>query len=273
MQFLPDSYRIELMPHDLYEPYHTLTTHHYQNTSDRTSDMHYHTCAEFGICRAGHGVFFIGAKMIPFHEGCISYMPAGVPHIASSPQNQPSEWNFLFADPELWGNMIIPNKGFVVQDPDMMMLLEMTLDSLRHSTDNGRYYKALIHAFFAREACLRASNVEDFNVKKHLQVMPAIQHIANYYSQPIQVSDLAKICQMSPSLFHRVFLAGVGMSPIAYLNAVRISAAEAWLLTKEDSITDIALGVGFSCASSLYRQFVKKHGMSPNDFRKQTESN
>ena len=52
-----------------------------------------------------------------------------------------------------------------------------------------------------------------------------------------------------------------------YIHTLRISMAETLLHSPDLSITDIAYRVGYSSQSSLYRQFVKKHHISPFEYQ------
>ena len=44
-------------------------------------DLHYHNCAELGLCLKGSGIFFIDNQIYPFQRNTISYIEKGHPHI------------------------------------------------------------------------------------------------------------------------------------------------------------------------------------------------
>ena len=54
-----------------------------------------------------------------------------------------------------------------------------------------------------------------------------------------------------------------------YLNRLRILRAQEYLANTPDSITLIAMQVGYSDAAYFSRVFRKQVGQSPSDFRKQ----
>jgi AraC-like DNA-binding protein len=58
------------------------------------------------------------------------------------------------------------------------------------------------------------------------------------------------------------------MTPIAYLNRYRITQAKRLLRETDQSITEIALTVGFSDSSYFSRVFRRETGLSPDAFRR-----
>ena len=58
------------------------------------------------------------------------------------------------------------------------------------------------------------------------------------------------------------------MTPVEYLINYRIEVASNMLLETTDSVTDIAMAVGFSESSYFARMFKSKMGMSPLKYRK-----
>lgn len=268
MQILPDVSEIPLEDDylNLRDPLRTRLDA-YQNGFKQIGDIHRHSVAEFGLCRSGNGVFFIGEQVVPFYRGFVTYMPSGVPHIAQSPKGLPSEWLFLFADAACFGQIAPPKEGVALWDEQAATLLSMIMREQENVSDDGVYYRALLDAFFARLSHVQPQNKPGGDLYRYRQIMPAINYISKEYASPIDAAQLAELCHMSPSLFFRSFHSGVGMSPIAYLHAVRLSAAEALLRSTDEGIADIACRVGYPTTSSFYRQFVRKHGISPREYR------
>ena len=99
-------------------------------------------------------------------------------------------------------------------------------------------------------------------------VLPAVNHIQKNYGSAITVSELAKICGISVSLFHRTFRSAAGMPPMEYVNYVRIQSAENLLAFTDMRIIDISEASGFESLSSFSRQFRKYNLISPGGFRK-----
>ena len=58
------------------------------------------------------------------------------------------------------------------------------------------------------------------------------------------------------------------MSPISYINKIRIEKAAALFKNSDRSITEIAMEVGFDDSNYFSRIFKKQMGMSPREYKK-----
>jgi transcriptional regulator GlxA family with amidase domain len=82
------------------------------------------------------------------------------------------------------------------------------------------------------------------------------------------VTDLARRAAMSPRHFTRVFTIEVGEAPGAYVERVRTEAARRQLEETDDTVTAIAARCGFGTAETMRRNFVRRIGVSPDQYRK-----
>lgn len=100
---------------------------------------------------------------------------------------------------------------------------------------------------------------------------PALQHalaaIHTRYKEPWSVGDLAKECGMSRSVFAQRFSRVIGETPIDYLNAWRVKKACELLTETQQSITQIALEVGYSSDHALRRNIKSIRGQTPKGIR------
>jgi transcriptional regulator GlxA family with amidase domain len=85
---------------------------------------------------------------------------------------------------------------------------------------------------------------------------------------PHSVSDLARRAAMSPRHFTRVFTDEVGEAPGTYVERVRTEAARRQLEETDDTVTAIAGRCGFGTAETMRRNFVRRMGISPDQYRK-----
>jgi len=82
------------------------------------------------------------------------------------------------------------------------------------------------------------------------------------------IPDLARRAAMSPRHFTRVFTDEVGEAPGAYVERIRTEAARRQLEETDDTLTVIAGRCGFGSAETLRRNFVRRLGISPDQYRK-----
>ncbi|BBX34708.1 AraC family transcriptional regulator [Mycolicibacterium mageritense] len=83
-----------------------------------------------------------------------------------------------------------------------------------------------------------------------------------------RISELAQRAAMSPRHFTRVFTDEVGEAPGAYVERIRTDAARRQLEETDDTITVIATRCGFGTAETMRRNFVRRLGISPDQYRK-----
>ena len=82
------------------------------------------------------------------------------------------------------------------------------------------------------------------------------------------IPELARRAAMSPRHFTRLFTDEVGEAPGAYVERIRTEAARRQLEETDDTVTVIAARCGFGSAETLRRNFVRRLGVSPDQYRK-----
>lgn len=95
----------------------------------------------------------------------------------------------------------------------------------------------------------------------------ALGHVHKQFGRHLVESEVARICEMSPSRFCREFKAAMGMTFVDYLSRHRISEAKRLLTNRNMSVTDVAAAVGFTDPSYFTRVFRKLEGASPSFYR------
>ena len=73
---------------------------------------------------------------------------------------------------------------------------------------------------------------------------------------------------MSPRHFTRVFTDEVGEAPGHYVERVRTEAARRQLEETDDTVVAIAGRCGFGTAETMRRNFIRRVGISPDQYRK-----
>ena len=94
------------------------------------------------------------------------------------------------------------------------------------------------------------------------------QFILDNLRQPFTVHDLSARACMSESNFFRVFKHETGLTPVEYINELRIKRAKELLEDPNCHITEVFLACGFKNRSYFNRMFKRKLGITPNEYRK-----
>ena len=82
------------------------------------------------------------------------------------------------------------------------------------------------------------------------------------------ITELARIAAMSPRHFTRLFTDEVGEAPGAYVERVRTEAARRQLEQTDDTVVAIATRCGFGTAETMRRNFIRRVGVSPDQYRR-----
>lgn len=92
----------------------------------------------------------------------------------------------------------------------------------------------------------------------------AIQWIRDHYEQPLRIADIAAIAAMSPSSFHRHFLALTSMTPLQYQQQLRLNEARMRLLSGDHEVAAVGHSVGYSSPSQFSREYRRMFGAAPS---------
>lgn len=82
------------------------------------------------------------------------------------------------------------------------------------------------------------------------------------------IADLATRVHVSTGHLRRLFLLGVGRSPMHYVRDARLRQAAHLLLSSHRRVKDIMREVGISDSSHFTRDFKAKFGASPTKYRR-----
>ena len=87
------------------------------------------------------------------------------------------------------------------------------------------------------------------------------------YAQEIKFQDIAQQHGMSMRNFSRRFKNATGVTPLAYLQNIRIRTAKDLLQTSNLSISEIIFKVGYHDQAHFTQLFKKQHGTTPSQYR------
>lgn len=97
------------------------------------------------------------------------------------------------------------------------------------------------------------------------------KHVQQHFKENISLAAIAKISNLTPQSFCRMFKKRTGKSFVEYLNEVRISAACKYLLDTDWSISEVAYNCGFKTVSNFNKLFKSISGSSPKVYRAQVK--
>lgn len=134
------------------------------------------------------------------------------------------------------------------------------------------------HLAIKGNACRLLSHILKLSYRSNTVYNPALNtyrkaliNVANYIehhlSEKLSIKALAKVANLSPTYFHRLFSEKFGQTPNEYIYEHRITAAKAALLSDRVTVADVAADCGFSSQSYFNHKFKEATGQTPLEYR------
>lgn len=125
---------------------------------------------------------------------------------------------------------------------------------------------SLLYAFLAQLKEEEALGYE--NTRQSLLIRPGVEAIHQRYAEGMTVAEAAALCGVSPEYFRALFKKQFGVSPLKYIDRLRLERASELLSAGLCSVADASFMSGFSDASAFSRAFRRFFGVSPAEARK-----
>ncbi len=258
--------------------------------------IHFHNLMEIGICHYGIGEMVMEQETLPYHEGMITVIPPNYPHNTISRENKESFWEYLFVDVEKILQSMYPDdilfqqkmlekinhKAYLGTEEEVPELASIVRSILEETCRKRDYLyresiRGLSLALLVQVARIHPDSTsfpEEIRQKKggFEQVRPALDYIRGHYAFPMKISEIASVCHISESHFRRLFEENIGMTPVEYLNRVRVHKACDLIKKTGNSMEEIAVKVGFTTTSTFNRNFKRIMGTSPCQWKKQPDN-
>lgn len=93
------------------------------------------------------------------------------------------------------------------------------------------------------------------------------EYISGKWNEEIRLDALCREFNFSKNHIINIFKKEWGMTPVSYLNYIRLSKAEHLMEVTSDTLENIALQCGFFNYSHFYRLFMRRNGLSPEKWR------
>jgi AraC family transcriptional regulator len=100
------------------------------------------------------------------------------------------------------------------------------------------------------------------------QVRWVVEHLHANLAEDVTLSRLAALVGLSTNHFCSAFKNSMGEPPHRYLTRLRIERAKELLASGGESMTQVALAVGFGSSAHFATAFRKQLGTSPTEYRR-----
>lgn len=261
----------------------------YDQHGQLIDSLHFHNCLEIGICLKGHGTLQHDAIRTVYHENTVSIVPKNMPHNTRNAEGEYSEWVWLFVDErpylqEIWRDnpkaaesaiRNINRGSFWIQDGRADTFLGIIRGIIHEQEQQGLYYREEIHAMLVQLLLLIGRKNQNDSENGRFEeksdghrFRKGLSYIDGHFKEQITIEQIASAAGFSESYFRSIFRANMNVSPLEYLNMIRIQNACTMLSRTDETVEHIALKCGFPTISTFNRNFQKYLHERPLQWRK-----
>ena len=100
------------------------------------------------------------------------------------------------------------------------------------------------------------------------RIAKAIDYIQQHFKAQPSLDDVARVVNLSPFHFQRLFTEWAGVSPKKFIQYLSLDYAKQLLKDEQQTLLDTAYATGLSGSGRLHDLFVSIEGMTPGEYKK-----
>ncbi|WP_440897561.1 AraC family transcriptional regulator [Amphibacillus sp. Q70] len=237
------------------------------------SSTHTHHFTELFYIVSGKGSFVLPSHEIPVqkndlvvinpnvehtersnHQDSLKYIALGIEGISFSLTEEDNPYGlFTYKDDE---------------DDILHQLNNLLTEVKDKKLDYERVCRNIIEILITKLIRMKEVTLEKSTGEKiNHSIALAQYYITQNFQDPITLDILAKVSNINKYYLAHLFKKEVGMTPIRYLNEVRVKEAKVLLETTDLTIGEIANIAGFSSQSFFTQAFKREADLTPSQFR------
>lgn len=257
---------------------------------------HYHSYIEILYGLSGNYEVLLNGKCHNFHGGDLVLINSKEVHQINSCSDEGGQYIVLRFEPEIVYNSMFHNylhlkyvlpfilessghqkviKKVAIEPSCIPELLNEIIKEFNTQTYGyelaiknhiGRIFLWILRYFHETNTDLVHAPLTNITYMKRLQ--PSFDYVLEHFNEDLKATEMAQLCNMSPSFFSRIFNQQMGMNFNEYVNYIRTMEAEKLLISTNMNITEVANAVGFNTTSYFIKLFKTYKYTSPKQFRK-----
>jgi AraC-like DNA-binding protein/mannose-6-phosphate isomerase-like protein (cupin superfamily) len=233
--------------------------------SKRMIAEHHHPANEIIFVKRGHCVNYIGDTVLEAKNGDVLILPAGIPHSQKNVVSTETLFVTFYNGPDLFKKtpLLVKTRDDVWVSKwfdDICLIHEKLLKDCEN---------LIIGVLFSL-----LTRLETLAMHTHMTnnlpavVAQAVFLLDKNFNKDISIEEIARKCGISAGYFSVIFHRSVGMSPLIYLNKLRMTLAIKLLKNSFLNIAEVAQRCGYNNANYFTRHFKATFGCTPSDYRK-----
>ena len=234
-------------------------------------------CYELELFHTDSGVSYVDGRRHPIRRGMLLCSKPGMLRYSEFPVRCSFIRLFVGADTDLEAVLSkFPECFYIERDEETEQLLAMfsrlganASSSLRSDWRTMRINADLTAILYKCMRLFEASGSEHDDDPAHNRIVrEAYEYIAENFTRPLSLSEIAAALHVSASYLHAVFKQSVGITPARLVTLRRIDRAKSLISAGEKSMLEIALELGFCSQSHFNKVFLRECGITPATYRK-----
>ncbi len=256
------------------------------------SPFHFHPEMELVYIKESYGKRIIGNAMENFEAGDMVFLGSNLPHVWLNDEA------FYMGNPSLTAKAIVLyfNKDIfgplfysLKEAHKINVLFEKAVRGLRITGKTKKSIAARLEKLLKKndfDVILGLFEIlSELTISKELSfinneaIIPisdksykdrmtdVLNYVKQNFQEDIKLQTIAKISNLTPQSFCRMFKTRMKKNFVEYLNEVRVSNACKLLLASEYNIAEIAYDCGYKTVSNFNKQFKKIVGNSPKEYK------
>ena len=248
--------------------------------------VHYHPDYEINLVMDTHGERIVGDSIEKFDTLDLVMIGSNLPHAWKGEiiegnhvitiQFSDKLLNFPILEKRLFGpikQLLLESSHGIVFSPDTQIRMKEKI--IRLTKMQGFHtvleFFSILHELSIADRHILVSNLYDtqdtVRTSKSRRIAKVCDYIEKNFEDPIKLSDVADLVNMSESAFSHFFKKKTNCTFIDYITNLRIARACQMLAETTHTVAEICYTCGFNNLSNFIRIFRKKKGSTPSEYR------
>lgn len=249
-----------------------------------TYGPHRHLRIEINYVKKGNCILHLDRESISFREGETMIITSGINHsfeagIEGTTLMQLEFLPEIFAqfDPQAKGKftdfasvMLFSEENRLIKIVNNIRIMQVVQRIVNELKQKGQYYHYLVVMYYAELLILIYRYMDEtyLPICSNESLKKAISFIRLNYPSDITVTEVARQAGVGERHLRNLFSRHLDLSPLDYLNQIRINKSIELLRNTELSVKEICFQCGFKSPQYFSRVFKQQTGITPRELTK-----
>lgn len=166
------------------------------------------------------------------------------------------------------GSLCSENTVFRLQNPKSLQMIFEKLVSIFFYKKPGYQLEAASHIYYILHKIILNEHGKYLLSNRYLKIKQSVEYLSEHFAdRKLSIEQVAALSGLSERQFRRIFSEIYSMSPVRYLNLLKIDRSKDLLSNPILTVTEIAEQVGYANVYYFSKQFKAETGETPTQYR------